>query len=653
MPKLAGYFKLAIICLLLFVIFNPSQVFAAKGDGMLLYGEGAVATPRYRTWANGTNTLSGENTGIAAAATIRHTIARPAPTRNEVIMGVQSTTGVLYIQRWNGAAWSNEWNVTVGNGNLPRFDIAYERKSGKAFVMYSSNAGTPNELRYRTFDGASWSGPNNYDAIRTSGVIHAVKLASQKASNYIAVAWGDANLDLSANFWNGDNSTFSGEPTAALSGDLASVSGATPLDVWCYDLAFENVSNELLITWGDDGVQDLKYATRTAGPGGSWSGVTTNAAFLEEPTDLELKSEPFSDYIGYANISNNGNSDAEAAIWDGSAWSSRSNYDLTADTVAASSKNTASTWLINGAQSRYVVIYDDTNAVGVDYVYFNKNTTTWTTTPTDFTTAPAPVSGNDRMMRMSTNPFDLSQAMATIVDNASDLFTKKLTFDGTNLTWSSVEPGGVSPELTMSSITGFAADFVYYRFISTSSLGVDIVDANNSPVGSPSVAFTGLNTSFSCQTSTGTLGSSSAKIRIDNGTANELWTLTIAATGGVATNWSNGGTGQYDYNDSSGSPGGCTDGGDSDSLAGQLSFDASASVVTTADYDCDTSGITKGSSASFQQGTQDSITLLNTSSSAIKNCIYDTTGINTSQQVPPETPTGSYSIGMTLTITAN
>ena len=352
-------------------------------------------------------------------------------------------------------------------------------------------------------------------------------------------------------------------------------------------------------------------------------------------------------------LSDIGNSDAEAAVWNGSAWSSRSNYDLTADTVAAGSKNTASTWLINGTQSRYVVIYDDNNAAGVDYIYFNKNTTTWTTNPADFTTAPAPDSGNDRMLRMSTNPFDLSQAMAIIVDNASDLFTKKLTFDGTNLTWSSVEPGGASPELTVSSITGLAADFVYYRFISSSSLGVDIVDANNSPVGSPTVAFSALNTAFSCQTSTGTLGSSSAKIRIDNGTANELWTLTIAATSGATTNWSNGGTGQYDFNDASGSPAGCADGGDADSLAGQLSFDASGSTVTAADHDCDTSGVTKGSSASFTQGTQDSLTLLNTSSSAIKNCIYDATGISTSQQVPPETPTGSYSIGMTLTITAN
>jgi hypothetical protein len=624
-------------------------VSAARGDGYLLYGEGAVTTPRYRTWTDATNTLGAEQTGVAAAASIRHIIVKESPTRNELIAGIQTTGGVLYIQRWNGTAWSNEWNVTVGNDSLPRFDIAYERKSGRALVMYTGNVATTNELRYRTYDGTSWVGPTNYDPIRTTGIVDTIKLVSQKASNYIAVAWGDRNFDLSANFWDGDTSTFIGEPTAALSTNLSKVGAATSLTNYSFDIAFENTSNELLLAWGNDTVLDLSYATRGAGTGGGWSGVTTDTAFFEEPTDIQLVSEPNSNYIAYANASDNGG-DGDAGIWDGSAWGNRSNYDISIDTVAAGTKNVSGSWLISGAQSRFVLVYDDNNAAGIDWTVFNKNTPGWAV-QTDFATAPAPAANNDLVMRMYSNLFDLSESNLVVVDGAQDLFFKKLTFNGTTFTWTSVEPGGTSPEITVSVVNGLAADYAYSRFITPATLGVDMVDANGTAIGSPSIAFTSLLTSFSCQTSTATLGTSSQKIRISNGTANELWTVSIAATGGVTSNWTNGSTGQYDYNDSGGS--GCTDSGDADSLGGQLSFDASVSTITNLFHDCDASGITKGALAGFVQGTTDAVTIANTSSAAIKNCDFDITGIAASQEVPAERPTGNYSLNMTITVTAN
>jgi hypothetical protein len=632
----------------LFVSFYE-QVSAARGDGYLLYGQGATTQPRYRTWTDATNTLGAEVNGIAAAASIRHIIVKESPTRNELIAGIQTTGGVLYIQRWNGTAWSNEWNVTVGNNNLPRFDIAYERKSGRALVMYTGNVATTNELRYRTYDGTSWVGPTNFDPIRTTGIVDTVKLVSQKASNYIGVAWGDRNFDLSANFWDGDTSTFIGEPAAAFSTNLSKVGAATALTNYSFDIAFENTSNELMIAWGNDTVQDLSFATRGSGTGGAWSGVITDTAFFEEPTDIQLVSEPNSDYIAYANASDNGG-DGDAGIWNGSAWGNRSNYDTSLDTVALGTKNVSGAWLINGAQSRFVLTYDDNNAAGVDWTVFNKNTPGWAV-QTDFTTAPAPASNNDLVRRMYTNTFDLSEAMLVVVDGAQDLFFKKLTFNGTTLTWASVEPGGTSPENTVSVNNGLAADYAYSRYITPATLGVDLVDANGTAVGSPSIAFTTLLSSFSCQTSTATLGTASQKIRINNGTANELWTLSIAATGGITSNWTNGSTGQYDYNDPGGS--GCTDGGDADSLAGQLTFDASSSTITNLFHDCDASGITKGALAGFVQGTTDAVTIANTSSAAIKNCDFDITGIDVSQEVPAERPTGNYTLNMTITVTAN
>jgi hypothetical protein len=183
-------------------------------------------------------------------------------------------------------------------------------------------------------------------------------------------------------------------------------------------------------------------------------------------------------------------------------------------------------------------------------------------------------------------------------------------------------------------------------------LTTDIVDGNGQSIANPSLSFNNINSSLSCQNSSGLLGISSQKLRITNGTSNGNWTLTIAATGGTAANWNNG-TNAYDFNDANGTPNGCSDGGDTDSLAGRLSIDASAGTLTP-EGGCSSAGITKGSASAFSQSVVDSITLLAASSSQT-GCRYDLTNIGLSQQIPAETPANAsaYTINMTLTITAN
>ncbi len=176
-----------------------------------------------------------------------------------------------------------------------------------------------------------------------------------------------------------------------------------------------------------------------------------------------------------------------------------------------------------------------------------------------------------------------------------------------------------------------------------SVLAVDIVNSSGTPVSSPSVSFSSVDSGFGCQSTTGSLGSASEKIRVTNTTANGNWTLSINATAGSTASWSS----TYDFNDS----GGCTDGGDADNRAGQLTANASAGTVTP-QGGCSSSGVNKGSSASFVEGSVNSVTLL-TASGSQTGCYYDLTGVSMSQQVPPETPAGSYNINMTITVVAN
>jgi hypothetical protein len=182
-------------------------------------------------------------------------------------------------------------------------------------------------------------------------------------------------------------------------------------------------------------------------------------------------------------------------------------------------------------------------------------------------------------------------------------------------------------------------------------LGVDIVDSSGCPVASPGISMASNDFSFACGTPTGTLGAASQKVRLTNTTGNPAWSLTIAATGGNTTLWSTGGV-NYDFNDGAGSPTGCGDGADADSgEAGQLSLDPSGATITPKSG-CDTTGLSLGSSASFAQGVLDSLTLA-TASGANTNCYWDFTGIGVSQKVPPEQTPGTYTLNLTVTVTAN
>lgn len=184
---------------------------------------------------------------------------------------------------------------------------------------------------------------------------------------------------------------------------------------------------------------------------------------------------------------------------------------------------------------------------------------------------------------------------------------------------------------------------------STGSLSVDIVDSGGSSVSSPSMVMSAIAVSFTSQTATGTFGTSSEKVRVTNTTGTATWTLSIAATSGATALWDSAGT-DYDFNDPTAGAG---DGGDADSVGGQLTLNASAGTVTP-QSGCSTTGITKGSSTGFSQGVTDSITLLTAGSTADTNCYWDLTGISISQTIPREQPAASdYDINMTVTVAAS
>lgn len=192
--------------------------------------------------------------------------------------------------------------------------------------------------------------------------------------------------------------------------------------------------------------------------------------------------------------------------------------------------------------------------------------------------------------------------------------------------------------------------------INSGTLLVDIADSTNSfaTVGSPSVSFTAASFNFACQSTTGTLGTSTQIIYVVNpDAADNGWTVALAASSPTAVWDSAGSTAEFDFNDPTTS--GCTDGADTDTKGGQLTVNPSvATLAIGACTACVTTNLSLGSSTAFSEGVTNSITLLTGSSSSDDIGDWKVTGISLSQTLPAEQDAKSdYSINLTLSITAS
>lgn len=170
--------------------------------------------------------------------------------------------------------------------------------------------------------------------------------------------------------------------------------------------------------------------------------------------------------------------------------------------------------------------------------------------------------------------------------------------------------------------------------INAGVLSTDIRDASNNVVASPSFSMSSLTVSTLQQTVTGTLGTSSQRLSVNNpGGANNGWTLALNATTPGTGAWTSGGN-SYAYNGTA--------------ATGQLTVNPAVGTITPVSGGA--TGVTAGTSASFTSSTP--ITLMSASSSASQVWNGYITGIGLSQTVPAAQPSGTYSFSMTQTVTA-
>jgi hypothetical protein len=437
---------------------------ASAGDGTVVYGLNGDNTPRSRTYSSSGNNLTAQSATVAGVAG-KVFVTETSPVQQEMLTAYTDSTGYLRLLCFDGTSWVHEWTSPsiIGATADRRFNIAFEKTTGDAMVVYSANATTTNELKYRTKPGSvgcgasMWSTETSLNPTQTSGVVSWVKMAANPlaASNTIALAWTDGSSDLSAMFWNG--TAWSNEPGAALSTTVESATMAADTDA--FDMVYETSSGDLMLVWGDaagsSGVAGGRYATCTGGTAGcTWSAAATITAIADDTTNIDIAASPTSDEIVLA-TNGNGSSDVGVGYWNGSSWAGTSGLDDSATAVSPNHRNVAAGWFQNGGTLRSAIIYADADAGGLSYIVGNGASfavqSDWTATPV--------MAGTFNWGEIDMDPANPERGMFS-VSVGTALYMKRMVMDGSgNFTFTNADGGASLGTLTQATMGAFGFSY--------------------------------------------------------------------------------------------------------------------------------------------------------------------------------------------------
>ncbi|MEK7573853.1 MAG: hypothetical protein AAB531_05510 [Patescibacteria group bacterium] len=318
------------------------------GPIMMAYSK-TTTTPFYRTWND--STWSAEGSATAVVGSINYVVLKSSRTRNEAILGTQTSTGAIYVQVWNGTSWGSATQVGTGPTTVRSFDISYEKSSDEAIIVYTPTSGSA-DFAYRIWDGSLLSSPTTITTPPTTGAINWIELRQNpgSSSNEIAMIMLDANSDVYGMVWTG--SIWSNMGTAAVWDNSAATATKKTIDV-----EYEQTSGEAMFMWGDATTDVQSYRT--------WNGTTLTGPTPLTITDenglaewIQLAARPSSNEIMLG--VQDANADLNTRKWSGSAWDAAAqhlehdasteniasrNFDIVWETYSA---NLGKAWLVWG-----------------------------------------------------------------------------------------------------------------------------------------------------------------------------------------------------------------------------------------------------------------------------------------------------------------
>lgn len=458
------------------LLVAAAAVAAPTANGRVIYPVAGGTTPQHRAYSASTNAFATAAATVAGATNAGWFTDRAAPTRNEHLAGYVTTGGVLYVLRWDGTTWTAQWNVTVGGDgvNGRRFDIAYEAVTGDAVVVYSNNSSGLNELRYRVWNGTTWTAATNLDAARLTGVPTWVKLLPRAGSDEVALTVADngttAGNDcaLTTLIWSG--TTWGNEASSAHSTSLYSTTGQLVQNE-LFDMAWERLTGSLMVVLTQsNGVG--QYYRRFDGGTRAWDAAATSfGSTRTPPLQMFAASDPNSNAI-VAGWNRSASTNVYAQVWTGAAWSTSTavSTGTTGATPAINRRTVVAQWLAVGGTSYPVVLWGTATAGTVGY---NRATVSGTTVTWSGTASSAAFTGTFgawAWMDAAVDTASPDTLELTFSDANSDLWARRLVVTaGPTLTWTADSSAALTTTLQGVTTQNFA--FAYDRLTSSLTLG--------------------------------------------------------------------------------------------------------------------------------------------------------------------------------------
>lgn len=213
-----------------------------SGHGLAVYAQSGSDNPRYRTW-NG-STWSSEGTMPSIGATARWIRLAPDPQTDVILFAALDGDKDVNVNRWSGSAWgsNSELETATDNYNPRQVDIAFERSTSEALIIYCEN--TSSYFKYRTWNGSSWSseqtGPYLGDEPRFVHMIQGQFTGEvllgivDNDSDLHLMRWSGSGFDAAVEIDTSIGSLSSGAEPIMLAGPGAGLAGSVTLNSW-YD----------------------------------------------------------------------------------------------------------------------------------------------------------------------------------------------------------------------------------------------------------------------------------------------------------------------------------------------------------------------------------------------------------------------------------
>lgn len=419
------------------------KAYAANNNGMTVYQDGANNVPKYRDWDGSAFSAQLSDT-VTTAATMQWLVVKEAPGRAEKIMGTLSSTGAIYMQVRNGGAWAIGTgapvnglyaNVGTANDGMRGFDIAYERSSSDALIVYEDTTTADLAIYYRTWNGSSWSAEQTLTyTTGTSAPIQWVNLAPKEGSDEIMLVTkndtADNTPDIRGIVWNG--SSWVNEQLLTDAGSVAELNRN-------FDFEYEASSGDGLVVYGTGTTLDFwTYIGGTwtdgTGAGSTCTETGTGAACINPGAavhNVELTSAKGTNYISI--IGGDAGLDLWAQVWDGSGWlgnpSAIATWDEAATEFIVTNTMQGMDAAYEQAGNRIMFGFIDLGGTAIDYFFFDLDDNGWkstdgTTSLTDIDTVTGTgniLADDGATLQMVANPNDTGQIMAVVNDLLLDI----------------------------------------------------------------------------------------------------------------------------------------------------------------------------------------------------------------------------------------